>query len=84
MSDLIYRVTTEGDVEGRTTTLLGYCTGEVSDIKAYYDNKKVYDIAVEPITVKHISSVDTAKKIKLLQRKKEIESELEFIEKQIK
>jgi len=84
MSETIYRVTTEGDCEGRTTTTLGYCTGQVSDIKAYYDDKKYYALRVEPLTVKHISPDEATNKAKLIEEKKKLEERLETIKGLIK
>lgn len=77
--ETIYKVTTEGDVEGRTTRTLGYVTGKRDDIFAYFDDKKAYSISIEPIKVIPILPTSVNEKKLLLQRKKELESELKRI-----
>jgi hypothetical protein len=75
----IYKVTTEGDCEGRTTSTLGYCTGNTWDIEAYFDDKKTYNIHLEKIEVKHITKESAEEKQRLLDRKAIIEEELKKI-----
>lgn len=80
----IFKVTTEGDCEGKTIRILGYCTGHPGDIRDYYMNDKAYEISVELIEVKHISPADVTKKADLLQRKQQLETELAYINKVVK
>ena len=47
----MYRVTTEGDEEGRSTSTLGYAIGCPADIKAFYDDQKMYRIGLKEIQV---------------------------------
>ena len=83
MSTTIYKVTTEGDCEGKTTSVLGYCSGNPEDIKKFYDDRKTYAIDIKPIEVKHISKEDADNKNSLIQRKKELQSELDNINKKL-
>ena len=75
----IYKVTTEGDCEGRTTSILGYCTGELSDIQAFYDDRKTYSLSIQKIEVLEIKRYSAAERVALVNRKKELEEELERI-----
>lgn len=79
----IYKVTTEGDCEGRSIRTLGYCTGDIRDIEAYFKNEKAYSLSIEPITVKHIDKQVAANKAQLIERKRQIEKELENIKRLI-
>jgi hypothetical protein len=80
----IYKVTTEGDCEGRTTTTLGFCKGNPSDIQTYFEDRKTYHISLSEIEVLEITP-DSAKERKvLIDKKKELEEELENINKRIK
>jgi len=79
----IYQVTTEGDCEGKSTRTLGYCKGEISDIKAYFDDKKTYEIRVSEINVSVITSKSAEEKQLLMSRKKSLERQLEDIKKQL-
>ena len=80
----IYVVTTEGDCEGRGTSTLGYCTGNLDDIRAYYDDRKTYALRVEEIEVVHITSDSTMKRKALIKKKQELEEELDRIKNSIK
>lgn len=84
MDNTIYMVTTEGDVEGRTTKTLGYCTGKPEDIKAYYNDKKVYEIKVTPITTEHITLQMVVARHTDLETKRKLEAELDFLTKRLK
>lgn len=77
--DKIYKVTTEGDCEGRTTKLLGYAVGNIIDIKEYYQNLKTYDLRVEEITVQNITPESARKKKELIKEKEELEIRLKSI-----
>lgn len=79
VSTRAYRVTTEGDVEGRSILTLGYATGKESDILKYYDDRKAYDIRLEEIKIVAITSYMADHKVDLLKRKTELEKELESI-----
>ena len=80
----IYKVTTEGDCEGRSRRTLGYVSGSMNDIKDYFDDSKTYSLFIEEIKVLHITSDSASEKLKLIQRKKELESELESIKDKLK
>jgi hypothetical protein len=78
-SEKIYKVTTEGDCEGRTNKTLGYCTGEISDIKDFYDDRKTYTLRVEEFDVIKITPNSKSQRVALVNRKKELEEELKRI-----
>lgn len=82
--ETIYRVTTEGDCEGRTTREIGYAKGHPSDIKKYYDNYKVYEIYLKEIVVKNITPemVQTENEIK--EKIKKLDYEKEKLKSQLK
>ena len=82
--ETIYRVTTEGDCEGKSIRLLAYATGDPTDIREYFDNEKMYAISTSEIKVVHISKESVINKNLLYQRKKEIEKELELINNNLK
>ena len=75
----IYKVTTQGDCEGKTTNIIAYASGRRDVIMEYYDDQKVYDISLEEITVTNITPHSAAEKRNLLCRKRELEEELERI-----
>jgi hypothetical protein len=81
--DKLYKVTTEGDCEGRSTMTLGYCTGDPSDIKKFFDNQKTYEIRLEEITVRHITNRSAKEREELLNKKKELEEQLESIKRRL-
>ena len=84
MSEQIYKVTTEGDCEGRTTKILGYARGNPNDIKLYYDNKKCYSVSTDLIDIINITP-DTVREISnLTSRQKQLKAELAEIEKKLK
>lgn len=83
MENKIYEVTTEGDVEGKTTKYLGYCTGDIDDIKNFYNDKKTYEIHCKEIRPKHITKEMVDNKKELIKRKHEIECELKIINEKI-
>jgi predicted methyltransferase len=82
--ETIYKVTTEGDCEGRSTSVLGYCTGIESDIEKFYADRKNYSLSIEKIDVIHITPSSSADRIALLAEKKELERKLNTINEMIK
>jgi len=84
MENEIYKVTTEGDVEGRSTSTLGYCTGDPQDIKAYYNDRKCYNLYLTPISVVHIGSGSVEQRKADLELKHKLEAELETVKKRLK
>lgn len=82
--DKIYRVTTEGDCEGRTTRTIAYATGNKSDIMSFYDDQKYYGLRLEELNIVHITPDSAAEKLSILKRKKELEAELEILKKKLK
>jgi predicted AAA+ superfamily ATPase len=82
--DKIYKVTTEGDCEGRSTRTIAYATGNKSDIMSFYDDRKMYEIRLEELDIVHITPNSTAEKVAMIKRKKELEAELELLKKKLK
>ena len=82
--DKIYKVTTEGDCEGRTTRTIAYATGNKSDIMSFYDDQKTYDLRLVEIEVVHITPDSKAERIALIKRKQELEAELESLKRKLK
>lgn len=80
----IFKVTTEWDCEGKSIRSLGYCTGDPADIRAYFQDKKTYEIYIEEITIVHIDHFQVKDKLDLLTRKQQIEAELESINASLK
>jgi hypothetical protein len=77
--DKIYKVTTEGDCEGRSTSTLGYCTGNPSDIKAYFNDRKTYEIRLEELKVVHISPTSASERVDLIKKKQQLQKEIDNI-----
>lgn len=75
----IYKVTTEGDCEGRSIRTLGYCTGDPADIQKYYEDQKTYQIYIDELKILQITPDMVDQKQDLLKRKTEIEKELQSI-----
>ena len=51
----IYRVTTEGDCEGKSTREIAYAKGNQKDILRFYDSEKMYGIYLQEIFIKNIT-----------------------------
>ena len=51
----IYRVTTEGDCEGKSTREIAYAKGNKKDILKFYDSEKMYEIYLKEIIIKNIT-----------------------------
>ena len=51
----IYRVTTEGDCEGKSTREIAYAKGNQKDILRFYDSVKMYEIHLTEIIIKNIT-----------------------------
>ena len=76
----IYKIRTEGDVEGKTVQTIGYATGDIEDIRMYYDDRKYYNLDVEEINVIHVKLESVSKRKKLLRGKASLEKRLEEIQ----
>ncbi len=79
----VYKVTTEGDCEGRSTETLGYATGNPDLIKMYYDEQKEYTIRLEAINIVHITKETASVREKLRTRRTEITQEMSKLEKEL-
>src|SRR3989338_8070629 len=80
-----YRVTTEGDEEGRGPLVtLGYAIGKEEDIKAFFDNKKYYNIYVEPIEIFNITPEALDEKMKLVSEREKSLREIKDLEQKIR
>lgn len=75
----IYKVTTEGDCEGRSTKTLGYATGIEIDILNYFDDKKEHSISLYEIFVLHITHDSVKERNALIKEKKELEERIKYI-----
>ena len=75
----IYEIRTEGDCEGRTRSTLGYATGDVEDIRIYYDDRKYYNLYVDEISVLNVKPESVSERKRLLQEKASLEKRLETI-----
>lgn len=84
MSEKTYCVKTEGDPEGRTSKILGYCTGDIVDIKAYFEDMKYYNLYIEEITVIPITFEKTLQKVALTKEAETLEKRLAEIKKKVK
>lgn len=82
--DKIYKVTTEGDCEGRTTKVLGYAKGNISDISSYYEDKKTYSLNVTEICVLDITYESADNKKELMTQKENLERQLKSINERLK
>ena len=51
----IYRVTTEGDCEGKSTREIAYAKGNEKDILRFYDSEKMYGIYLKEILIKNLT-----------------------------
>ncbi len=79
----VYKVTTEGDIEGKTTATLGYATGNLEDIKRFFEKSKTYSLSIEPIKVVHVTP-DLITRVEEKKREyRELKKELEGLEKEV-
>lgn len=78
-TQFIYKVTTEGDVEGKSTRILGYAAGTETDIRNFYEDKKAYTLIIESITILNITSESVNEKKELIAEKKKLEARLQTI-----
>lgn len=75
-----YKISTEGDCEGRTRSTLGYATGDVEDIRIYYDDRKYYNLYVDEISVFNVKPESVSEIKMLLQEKASLEKRLADIQ----
>ncbi len=79
----IYKITTEGDCEGRSTKTLGYATGEPRDIRAYFDKQKEYNLDLEKIKIRHISPKMVLSEKALLGQKQSLEQRMREVNEEL-
>ena len=79
-----YRVTTEGDGEGRTTSTVGYARGDPEDIKKYYEGKRMYGLDVTPIEVVDVTPETLQEANDLKGEKRDLEARLAQIKEELK
>lgn len=84
MQKQIWKITTEGDAEGRTTRVLGYAVGNEQDIKKYYDSEKYYKLYLDPIEIIEITPDSVNERIQLTQERTRLLKRLESIDKSLK
>lgn len=75
----IYTISTEGDCEGKSTSILGYAAGDIEDIRTYYDSRKNYNLYVDEISVLNVKPESIIERTRLLQEKTSLEKRLEDI-----
>ncbi len=79
----MYKVTTEGDEEGRSTTTLGYAIGCPDDIKAFYDDQKLYRIRITEIQVIRVNRESLKEKRGLQEEESNLRKRLGELEKML-
>ena len=82
MPETIYAVYTTD--ASNSWELLGYATGDVKDIKAFYHERRDYDLVTEVVKPNHIPPGYASKKAELMHRKRELQQQLDDLEKEIK
>lgn len=82
-TEKIYHVTTEGDVEGRHVRTVGYATGNPADIKAYFEDKKYYEIKVQEVTLRHITPQSVQGRKQLLEERLSLKNRLGELEQRL-
>lgn len=80
MEKIIYEATTEGDCEGRSTSYLGYFTGDEQHIKKYLDNKKFYSIGLRRINILNVTPEMALTKEELFAEQKALKKRLEELD----
>ena len=73
---MIYKIRTEGDCEGRSISTIGYATGDVEDIRIYYEDRKYYNLYVDKISVLNVKPESISERKRLLQEKASLEKRL--------
>lgn len=63
---------------------LGYATGALEDIKAFYHERRAYGLEIEVVKPNHIPPGYVSKKAKLLARKRELQQQLINLDAEIK
>lgn len=81
--DTIYKVTTEGDVEGRSVATLGYATGDQNDIRNYFNDRKYYSLSLQAITVINVTPQSAKERLALINEKAELETKLKGLSERI-
>lgn len=76
----VYQVATEGDCEGRFMKTLGYATGYPDDIKAFYNDQRMYRIQLTPIQVTPINPEMVREKRVLLEERATLRKRLGELE----
>lgn len=79
----IYKVTTEGDCEGRTTETLGYATGDPKLIEEYYQERKMYSIKLEPINIIQVTGGTTQQRRTLRSKRTILLEDIKHLEQQL-
>lgn len=71
-----YKISTEGDCEGKSTRILGYAAGDIEDIRIYYEDRKYYNLYVDKISVFNVNPESVSERKRLLQEKASLEKRL--------
>ena len=79
-----YLVYTQGDVEGKgPSSLLGVATGNESDIKDFYDDRKMYSITLSPVNIQNVTPDTISERKRLIQERKDLELRLKELDKKL-
>ena len=73
--ETIYRVTTEGDCEGKSTREIAYAKGNQKDILRFYDSVKMYEIHLTEIIIKNITPEMAETNDEIVARTKKLDEE---------
>ena len=71
----IYRVTTEGDCEGKSTREIAYAKGNQKDILRFYDSVKMYELHLTEIIIKNITPEMAETNDEIVDRIKKLDEE---------
>jgi hypothetical protein len=72
----IYEIRTEADEEGNRLQTIGYATGNPKDIEDFFNDKKWYQLRIEPIQVVNITPELVKKKDAIKKEKANLEKRL--------
>jgi hypothetical protein len=81
---MVYMVTTEGDVEGRSTRTIGYARGRPEDIEMYFDDAKCYNIRLKGIDIIDVTEDNIGERKEMLTEKADLEARLKELERKLR
>ena len=75
-TEKVYQVTTEGDCEGRSVSIIAYARGDPIDIKIFYDHQKMYGIKLREINIVNVLSESVGERRSLIEERGKLEERL--------